>query len=256
MNDADFIEFDSAVRMIDFKTANPNVFRNNQKMTDGFTALEADVATLEAAGASRVSSKGLRSDGTADKRAAKTDLYALVRKIIETGKTIKKEEPDFDNKFKVRRGTLSGQEILDAGRAFAADLTAPTVAKFADYALAAANPTTLNAKIDAFETARAQQNTGKSGSVAATATTRAAIGRIKKTRRTVAKIGENIIEETNDAGLVAEWKSACRIERRAKKTTGTPTPPTPGKEWRVESEKWKTRLFVLSLFTFSFSLII
>ena len=228
MTDEEINEFNSAVRMIDYKTAHADVFAGNAKMTSGFTALEADVAVLEAAGANRLSSSGARSDGTMDKRAAKAELYALVRKTVDTAKLIKKEEPDFDNTFKIPRGSLSGPQLLDSARAFAGNLTPALVTKFGEFGAGSVKPANFNTKIDAYEAARTQQNAGKSGSVAATAEVKAAIKRLRTARRTVAQIGENILEETGDAGLLAAWKSTCRIEARRKKTTtgdnGSSTP--------------------------------
>ena len=233
MTDEETNVFNSAVRMIDFNAANVNVFKDNARMVSGFQAIESDVAVLETAGASRFSASGVQTDGTVDKRAARADLFALVRKTVETGKTIKKEEPDFDNKFKTRRGTLGNQELLDVARAFSNDLTPAVVNKFGEYGAASVKPENFSDKISAFEAARTQQNAGKSGSIAATAQTKAAIARLKKTRRTTAQIGENILEELGDAALIAAWRSACHVETRRKKNTngdgngGTTTPPTP-----------------------------
>jgi hypothetical protein len=232
MTDEEINVFNSAVRMIDFKLSNPNAFKTNAKMVSSFQAIESDVTILETAGASRLSASGVQTDGTVDKRAARADLFALVRKAVETGKTIKKEEPDFDNKFKTRRGTLGSQELLDVARAFANDLTPAVADKFSEYGAASVKAENFTDKIAAFESARTQQNAGKSGSVAATAQTKAAIGRLKKTRRTTAQIGENILEELGDAALLAAWRSACHVEKRKKKDAngdgngGTTTPPT------------------------------
>lgn len=91
MTDQEINEFDSADRMVEFNTRNPNVFGNNAKMTSNFESLEADIATLENQGALRITSEGMRSDGTRDKSAARTALYALVRKASNTGKLIKRK---------------------------------------------------------------------------------------------------------------------------------------------------------------------
>ena len=228
MTDDDVNEFDAVVRMIDFKNAHSGVFGSNQRMKNGFIQLDLDIAVLEASGASRVSSRGLRTDGTADKSAAKSALNRILRNIIETARTIKKAESDFDNRFRVRRGTLSGQEMLDIARAFALDLTEPVAQKFADFGRVSATATNLNAAADAYEAARTQQNEGKGGSVAATAEEKAAIGRIRKNRQAMAVIGKNILEETGDAGLLAEWKAACKVERRRSSKNNPPeNPPVP-----------------------------
>jgi hypothetical protein len=117
--------------------------------------------------------------------------------------------------------------LLDTAHGFKNDLTAANVAKFAEFALLSATPVNVQAKIDAFEGARAQQNTGKGGGIAATAETRAASKRLKANRLTLKKIGENILETHGDAGLSAEWKAACKIEKSAPKPKGeNPPPPT------------------------------
>lgn len=228
MTDDEIKEFNSATWMTEIVAANNAVFSVNAKAVSLTAELNADIDVLEGAGAARVSSDGTRSDGTMDKRAARTALENLVRKIASDAKTIKRSEPDFDNKFKIARGSLSSQELLDIALAFKNDLTPAAVAKFGEFALLGATPANVQAKIDAFEDARAQQNAGKGGGVAATAETRAAMKRLKANRRILKTIGENILEAHGDAGLIAEWKSACKIEKSApKKQDGTITsPPT------------------------------
>lgn len=224
MTDGDVKEFNSATWMTEIVAANNAVFSGNAKAIELTAALNADIDVLEAAGAARVSASGLRTDGTMDRRAAKTSLERLLRKIAANGKTIKKAEPDFDNSFILRSGKFNSQELLDTAHGFKNDLTPAAVAKFDEYAFAAATPVNVQTKIDSFEVARARQNTGKGGGVAATAETRAAMKRLKANRRTLKTIGENILEDAGDAGLIAEWKSACKIERNAPKPKITSPP--------------------------------
>jgi hypothetical protein len=225
MTDEDVKEFNSATRMTEIVAANSTIFSVNAKAVSLTAELNADIDILEVSGAARVSASGMRSDGTMDKRAARTALDKFVRKIAADAKTIKRSEADFDNKFKVARGKMSSQELLDTALAFKNDLTPAAVAKFGEFGLLSATPTNLQNKIDAYEGARAQQNAGKGSGVAATAETRAAVKRLKANRRTLKTIGENILEENGDAGLIAEWKSACRIEKSAPKPK-TVTSPT------------------------------
>lgn len=212
MTDEERNEFDSAVRMSELGAEYNDTFKTNARVVALLSALDADIGVLETAGAARVSASGLRTDGTNDKGAAKSDLDAFVRKLAATAKTIKKEEPDFDNKFVLQRGTMSSQQLLDRARAFKNDLTTATVAKFGEFGVTNA-ATRIEAKINAFEIARTQQNSGKSGGVAATAQTRAAIKSLKKNRRALKVIGENILEEAGDEAKRAAWKSAARVER-------------------------------------------
>lgn len=226
MTDQELNEFDSAVKMTEFFATNNNLLKTNAKAVSTNAALLANIEVLESAGANRISASGLRTDGTADKRTAKSDLYKYLRKIAGTGKTIKKEEPDFDNKFKIPRGNLSGQQVIDTANAFANDFTPSVVTKFNDYGMSGAIPTILTTKVGTFESARTQQNSGKGSGVAATAQTKAAIANLKKNRRTQKVIVLNMLEENGDAGLIAEWKSACKIEKH-KPTPEPPTPPNP-----------------------------
>lgn len=220
MNDNDFQEFDSSIRMTEFYEANDDLLKMNAKAVSSNAALLADIAALEAAGANRVSATGQRRDGTVDKTAAKDELYAVVRKIIETAKTIKNDAPDFDNTFKTRRGTLSGQELLETANGFFNDLN-PTIAAVFEAFGAANLPTKLTAKINAYEAARTRQNIGRGGGVAATAQTKATMQSLRKNRRTLKTVVANLLEDHADAGLIAEWQSACRIE---KKKSAPPTP--------------------------------
>jgi len=221
MQDDDIKEFNSADRMTAIVAAHGEIFGGNAKAVSLTAACNADIDILEAAGASRVSSSGLRSDGTTDRQIAFDALEKYVRKIASNAKTIKKSEPDFDNKFKIKAGSLNSQQLLDAGRAFHNDLTPAAIAKFVEYGFTP-SPAGIVSKIDAFEAGRAQQNAGKGGGIAATAETRAAVKRLKANRRLLAEIGKNLIEEAGDAGLLAEWKSACRIERRATRPADPP----------------------------------
>lgn len=227
MTDEEINEFNSAVRMTEMGAEYNDMFKDNLKALALLSALNADILILEAAGAARVSASGLRTDGTRDKGAARNDLYKLVRKIAATAKTIKKEEPDFDNKFILQRGTLSSQQLLDTARGYKNDFVPATVAKFVDYGVMdAANR--IDTKISVFETARIQQNSGKSGGVAATAQTKAAIRNLRKTRRSLKIIGANILEEAGDEARLAAWHSACHVARSKPVPKPAAPPVTPG----------------------------
>ncbi len=225
MTDNEIKEFDSADRMTEFKMRHPDVFKGNARIMSGFDSLEADITLLENQGAIRITSKGLRSDGTQDKSAAKSALYKLVRKAVDTGKLIKKEEPEFDNQFKIRRGTMSNPELLDAARGFAVLLTTETAKKMSEFGASSVNADNFKDKIKTFEAGRAQQDAGRGAGVAATAEIKAVMKRLRSTRRTVAKIGTNIIEDTDDAGLLGEWQSASKIEKSGKSAPNTSKKP-------------------------------
>lgn len=233
MTDDEVKVMDAVRRMTDMMTVKNDVFKNNVKAMEFKNAILADLAILTTAGADKISARGFRLNATADKTDADDVLEKLLRKMASTAKIIKKSDPAFNNTFIIRRGFYGSQELLDTARAFKDDLTTAAIAKFNEFALAAATPANLQAKIDASEAARTEQNEGKGGTVASTAEVKAAIKRIRANRLGLKEIGENIVEETGDAGLIAEWQSACKIEKRSKNES----PPTPPNNGEVRSEK-------------------
>lgn len=224
MTDEELSEFDSGIRMVDFVEVNSGLFSSNPKVASVRGLLDADISVLEAAGAVRVSASGKRKDGTADKKASKKSLSELIRKIVNTAAAIKKDDPNFDNKFKIGRGDLGGQGWVDAGNAFIIDLP-PAIPKFVEFGLSNKLVEMLTSRINAYEDARRGQNAGRGSGVAATAQTKAAIKSLMKNRRTLALIVGNMLEELGDAGKIAEWESACHIERTGKKKKDE-VPPT------------------------------
>lgn len=226
MTDEELKEFNSAGRMTDLMTANDSVFKTNAKAMQLKTAVLDDILILQTAGANRVSAAGKRSDGTTDSRAARQALDKFLRKFAANAKVIKKAEPDFDNRFVLPEGSLSSQQLLDTAGGFKNDLTAAAAAKFAEFGFTAATAVNIDAKVNAFQAGRGEQTSGKSDGVAATAETKAAIKRLKANRRTLKEVGENILEEHGDAGLIAEWNSACKIAKK-KKTDDEDEPPAP-----------------------------
>ncbi|MGI8786687.1 MAG: hypothetical protein ACR2HG_02850 [Pyrinomonadaceae bacterium] len=173
MTNEELHELNSSVRMTQFGAAHNDIIEVSAKAVADLAALNADIAALQASGAARVSTSGTRRDATADKKAAIAALERLVRKIASTAKTIKTEEPDFDNKFKLKRGSMNNQELLDTARAYKGDAP-PVEAKFVQYGVTNA-ATKLGNAINAVEAVDTQQNTGKGGGVAATAQTKAII---------------------------------------------------------------------------------
>ena len=214
----------SARKMTDMMTVNNNIFRGNGKAIEFKNALLADLTVLETAGADGISSRGQKLNATADKTSAENALEKFLRKIASTARLIKKNNPDFNNTFVMSNRGYGSQELLDTARAFKDDLTAENVAEFEEFALASATPANVQTKIDACATARTEQNTGQGGTIASTAEVKAAIKRLRANRLSLKDIGENILNAHGDEGLIAEWKSACKIEKRNKKEP-PPTPP-------------------------------
>lgn len=228
MTDDERNEFNSAVWMTELGVEYDDIFKNNARVVALLIALNADIAILETAGAARVSASGLRTDGTQDKNAGKNDLDKFVRKLAATAKTIKKEDPAFDNTFVLQRGTMSSQQLLERAHGFKNDLIPSAVTKFGEFGVTDA-ATKIDTKINVFEAARTQQNSGKSGGVAATAQTKASIKNLMKNRRSLKTIGENILEEAGDEAKLAAWRSASHVARPkpAPKPEPPPTEPDP-----------------------------
>lgn len=224
MTDEDLQEFNSAKRMTAIITTNDRIFESNAKALALKDTLNVDITVLETTGAAGVSGRGRQTAGTADKKATEAALEVFLRKIAADAKMIKKAEPNFDNQFKLPVAGFSAQRLLDTARSYIESLTAPIVVKFGEYGATSVTPENIQLKIDQIGEASVQQNTGRNESIGATAGTKAAISRLKTNRRLLKSIGENIIGEIGDAGLLAEWKSACRLERKKSKGDAEPTP--------------------------------
>lgn len=226
MTDEDLQEMISAGRMTAVMTANHDVFKDNVRAMSLKTALNDDIAAMNASGAAAISAMGLQKDGTQDKNAAEKTLEKFIRRIAANGKVIKKDDSTFDNVFKIPKGSFSSQVLIETAQAFKENLTPAAVAKFGEYGYTSVTPANIQDKIDAVLAGSAQQNTGRSGGVAATAEEKAVMKRFKENRRILKTIGENLCDETGDAGLIAEWKAACKVEKK-KPTSEPPAPPTP-----------------------------
>lgn len=225
MTDEEVRVMNSVRRMTGVMAAHDGVFKNNAKAVSLKDALLADIGVLEAAGAAGISARGLQRNATADKNAGEEALDDFLRKMASTARTIKKSEPDFNNTFIVRHGNYGIQELLDVARSFLNDLTPAVASKFTEYGFPSATTANLQARIDVIEAARVQQNTGKGSGIASTAETKAAVRRLRANRAMLKEVGENIVEETGDAGLVAEWRAACKIEKRASGEGNEENPP-------------------------------
>lgn len=222
MNDLVRREVESLKRTGIFAAENSRVIGNNAKAASSFASLKADVAALEAAGVSRLSSIGTKKSGTTGKAAAKTNLFNLVRAISFTANAIAEEATDFDDKFNLPQRTPTYQGLLELARAFAADAVAVS-AKFIEYGLPENFVETLNDAVAAAELSADHQNTGKGGSIAANADTEAILKRALQTKRMLKTIVRNIFVD-NPAKL-AEWESATHVAR-ARETKPGETPPT------------------------------
>lgn len=224
MTDEDLQEFNSTERMLLIVGANNAVFSPNAKAAALADSLEADVAALEASGAAGVSGRGKRRSGTIDKNSAEDELEVYLRKVSADARTIKKAEPSFDNTFLLPAGGFSSQTLLDTARSYKENLTPAVIAKFGEYGSATVTQAAIQTRIDAVTAAGDEQNTGYGESIGATADTKAIIKRLKENRRTLKGIGENLIEAIGDAGLLAEWISACKLEKNKPKDDPPPTP--------------------------------
>lgn len=221
MTDRDIAEFNSAVEMRDYAAANDDDFKDNAIAVAMLAEINQDITALTDSGAARLTAIGERSDGTLDKRTAKAALFALVKFIAGNGRTIKKMDPTFDNTFVLPKGSNIGyQELIEVSEAFKDNLVGATLTRFTDLGVDANVPTLLQTRIADYNAARTQQNTGKNSGIQATGQTRLTMTRLKRNRRTLQQLGENLY--FNSPAKLAAWKSACRV----KKPDAPPTPPT------------------------------
>ena len=226
MLDRDLAEFNSAVEMRDYAAANNDDFKDNPTAVALIASINQDIAELTASGAARITAVGERSDGTLDKRTAKAALYALVKHIAANGRTIKKMDPTFDNTFILPKGSNIGyQQLIEVSESFKNNLVGATLAKFTNISVDENIPVLLQNRMDDYNAARNQQNTGKSESVEATAETNTTITRLKSNRRILEQLGKNLY--FSSPAKLAAWKSVCRLRKTGSSNTPPTPPPTP-----------------------------
>ena len=227
MSDATRREVESLERMAAFKVENDAVIKTFAIPQQMFTDLNVLMPQLLGKGATQVSAASSRSGATLNKTSAKSRLERHLRGVANTANEIADLEPDFDNRFDFPRKAVSFNDLLTLADSFLANLPAVD-AKFQAYGKSPAFIADIAAAKADCETFLGVQDTGQRGSVEANADEADLLHQALAIKKPLKRIVINIFED--DPGKLANWRSACHVERAPKKKKdpeGGGDPPTP-----------------------------
>ena len=214
---------ETTLRIDVFKTNNPEIAGIDEYIAELFSQNKANADRLEQAGVKRITAQSAGKSGTQSKRAEARELESDVRRIARTARTIKRRNPNFENKFIVPSGSLNYEEIAQFSESFLAN--APDAEEDFDK-LRLRKPffDNMRLNLDQFRGSTEGQQGAKLQSVGETANIGDILDDALSTRDELNTALEN--ELAGDPEKLAEWRSAKRIERRRAKNSGDGTPPT------------------------------
>jgi len=209
-----------ALERIDYyDQANPQLKTELPFTVELFLANQNNISRLKAAGITSISAGGAGMSETRSKVARAAEIEADLRRVVTTANRLEKKVPGFQNTFKLPRGGLSYQQLIEHAESFIADAAA-FQAEFALRGLTAQFFTELAAAVAEFKETAQQQADAKRTSVGTTADVEDILEDALDVRADLNTAIKN--HYRNNPQKLAEWLTACHIER---KKSGTPNPP-------------------------------
>ena len=189
-----------------------------------FPANQNNISRLNAAGITSISAGGAGMSETRSKVARAREINADLRLVMTTAKRLEKKIPGFQNTFTLPRGALSYQQLIEHAESFIADAAAHQ-AEFTKRGLTAQFFTDMAADVAEFkETAHSQADAKRTG-VGTTADVEAILEDALDVRADLNTAIKN--HYRNNPQKLAEWLTACHIERMRKKDDAPPTGNNP-----------------------------
>lgn len=212
---------ESTLRIDVFKVNNPEIAGVDEYITGLFAENKTNADRLEQAGVKRITAQSTGKSGTQSKIADARELESDVRRVARTARTIKRKNPNFENKFIVPSGSLNYEEIVQFSESFLAN--APDAAEdFDKMRLKKAFFDNMRLTLDGFRGTTEGQQGAKLEGVGETANIGDILEDSLSTRGELNTAMEN--ELADNAEKLAEWRSARRIERRSAKKNEPQTP--------------------------------
>ena len=205
-----------------FGQANPQLATELPFTIELFAAIETHIAQLNAAGITSVSTESAGTSETRSKVARALEIETDLRLVVRTARQMAKKLPDFQNTFKLPRGGMSYQELIEHVEQFIAD-TAAHRDEFARRGLTAQFFTELTTDVAEFKQIAQQQADAKRTSVGTTAETEAILEDALETRSELKIALKN--HYRRDPAKLAEWLTAQHIRRRGENRETPPNPP-------------------------------
>lgn len=209
----------NALERIDYYGAdNPQLATELPITVELFAANKINITRLHQAGVTSDASSAAGTSGTRSKVARSRSIHSDLRRVARTAKVLERKIPGFQNVFEMPGGSLSYQDLTDRTDAFIAN-RAKHKSEFTKRGLNDEFFADLQQDLDELREVSEEQADAKRIGVGATADTEAILEDALETRSELRNAIENHYR-ANPARL-AEWLTACRIERRRTKA-GTP----------------------------------
>jgi hypothetical protein len=213
MNDKNRRRYERVVRSADYFDANPDIFPAGSKGAQALTRFRAAILDVENLNASLETGASTSKQGTLSRADARNRLKQIVNAITRTSQTIALDDPSFKGQFDSLRSSGNDQELLAVARSYATKAP-PVKAKFIEYDMPTDFLDTLTTAIADLDTAINQQNEGATTSKSARASIDDALTRAEQE---LERCDTALRNKVTDAGALAAWESARRLERAPQK---------------------------------------
>lgn len=211
-----------AVKVKNFGTENVALYQSSAKAVAAFAVVSNGVDQLEGLGALKASAAETKFTFSDRRKSFRGQLYTTLTDIARTARQIARENPDFINKFKAPQDNRNDSVLLDSARGFADDLP-PVKQLFLDYAEDEDFIEELIEETDDFAASISGQDTSNRQRIGANASIDDVLDEILAAVQTLKVIMPKLLKDNPDK--LAQWLSACHIERPPKKKkTNEPTP--------------------------------
>ena len=227
MQDGERRSYEMLARGRDFYRTHADSFPAGSRGSELFAELDETIREIDANARAKVSNMSAAAQGTANRRAARESLRALLEAISRTARAMALDIPGLDKRFQMPRGN-SDQSLLATAHDFLANAE-PLKAEFIRNELPATFHDDLRTLISEFEGSITTQNQSRGARVSATKGVKTAVERGVAIVRRLDAIVRN--KFAADPASLAEWTSATHVERapRRAKTKAAPdnNPPPP-----------------------------
>jgi hypothetical protein len=211
------------VRVRGFCETHLHLFLPTSMFAQLFAQLNQVIAEVTAHATAQAAGKNASAQGTSRRAAAREALLEDLETISQTARAMAFRRPEISEKFRLPRGKINDQILLSTARSFGANAS-PVKDDFISFELPSNFLEDLQADINNFEQAVAEQNQAKETSVAANAALDPVIERGLDIVRQLDAIVRNKFRD--DPAILAAWASASHVERSPRRNSRTQTPPT------------------------------
>lgn len=223
MNSRDTRRYEMLVRVREFGAANADHFPPSTLGGQAFAAMASAVDDLGAHAASQFSGRNSSREGTTARAVARDALIDDLEAITRTARALAIDTPGVDDKFRARRNG-GDQALITTARAFIGDAE-PLAKEFVRHGLPKDFIADLKQRLEDLEEAIGDRDAGKGAVVSARASLGGAMESALRAVRRLDAIVPNVLRD--DAGAIAAWTRARRIEYRQRREAAEPAPANP-----------------------------